>query len=263
MDISSIIKSIGPMIKHNSPAILTGLGVAGSIGSMVMAIKVTPTAQDKLDMAYLTKNNAHVITEEEPSVSLTVAEVLKITWMDYIPAVGLQVLAITCVIGAQSINMRRQAALISVATISETAFSEYQEHMAVETPVKDRKVRDDIAKSKVDANPVSTREVLLVGDGDQLFYEEYTDRYFTSTMQKVQKAVNDTNYRILGQNYASLNEFYSTIGLKPVPQGEEVGWTTEHILEVDYSSQITDDDRAAIVLSYDNRPMTNYYKGFQ
>lgn len=258
MNIQHVFNNIGPLIKRNSSTILTGLGVAGSVGALILGVKATPNALSKLEVAYLDKN-----ADENTDLPLTKVAVIKIVWRDYASAVALEVVTIACVIGAQSINLRKQAAVISAFSVTEAAFREYQERITAEVPTKDRKVRDDMAKAKMDDNPVSTSEIMLVGNGDQLFYESHTDRYFMSTMQKVQKAVNDLNFRVLGQNYASLNEFYSLVGLKTVSHGDEIGWTSEHALEVDYSTQFTDDDRAAIVLDYHKAPLKDYWKGFQ
>jgi len=258
MDIARIFKEAGPLLKRNSSTILTGLGVAGSIGSLILGVKATPRALRKLEGAYNLKN----VTGVSDDVPLTKVEVIKTVWVDYMPAVGLQVVTIASVIGAQSINMRKQAAIISAFSISEAALREYQERMAVEAPTKDRKVRDDIAQARVDGDPVTQKEVLMIGNGDQLFYEAHTGRYFMSTMQKVQKAVNDLNFRVLNQNYASQNEFYGMLGLGPVAQGEEFGWTPEHTLEVDFSTTMSDDERAAISIDYYRKPVSNYWKGF-
>lgn len=260
MDLANIAHNVGPLLKRNSSTILTGIGVAGSVGSLLLGVKATPKALGKLDQAYVQKN---LDSNNAESVPLTKREVVKLVWIDYLPAVGLQVVTIACVIGAQSINMRKQAALISVATVSETAFREYQERMSVEAPAKDRKVRDDIARETVEANPVSSREVLLVNGGEQLFYETQTDRYFMSSMQKVQKAVNELNYQIINDDYASLNDFFSLLGLKTVTQGDNLGWNTDFKLEVEYSAQRTDDDRTAMVLEYYKLPIANFYRGFR
>lgn len=262
MDILSQLKNAGPLLKRNSSSILTGLGVAGSVGSLILGVKATPQALEKLEKAYFDKNS-YENQVEYARVALTKTEIIKTVWIDYIPAVGLQVLTIACVVGAQSINMRKQAAIISAFSISEAALREYQERMAVEAPTKDRKVRDDMAKAVVESNPVGDREILLIGDGDQLFYESHTDRYFMSTMQKIKKIINDLNFRILQQDYASLNEFYSAIGLKNVEIGDQTGWTPEHPIEVDFSTQLTEDDRAVIVLDYVRKPLPNYWKGFR
>jgi len=261
MDIATIVRGVAPLLKRNSSTILTGLGVAGSVGSAILAVKATPRATFKLDSAFVEKNADH--EEGWVDVPLTKREVIKLVWKDYIPALGLEIITIGAIIGAQSINMRRNAALISVISIGEAAAREYQERMAAEAPAKDRKVRDDIARETIEKDPVSTREVIMVGNGDQLFYDKYTGRYFKSTKQLVDKAVNDINFRILNQEYASLNEFYIAIGLAPIDSGEEVGWTPESPVELDYSTQMSDQDEPAIVISFLRKPLGNYWKGFQ
>lgn len=259
MNFGNIVKGAGQLLKRNSSTILTGLGVAGSVGAVILGIKVTPTVIRKLDRAYLVKNQ----DPDTPDESLTFVEVIKVAWKDYLPVVILEGAVIGCVIGAQSINLRRQAAWISAFTVSETALREYQERMSVEAPHKDQKVRGDMAQAKLDANPISKSEVVIIGNGDQLFFEPTTGRYFMSNMQKVQKAVNDINFRVLNQNYASMNEFFTLLGLDSTDLGDELGWTPEHELEVDYKTKLTEDDRPAIVLDYWRLPLKNYWKGFQ
>lgn len=262
MDISTVVKHTGQLIRRNSSVILTGVGIAGSVTSAILAVKATPRAVRKLDLAYIEKNDvlSHVLPGP---TQLTKREIVKVVWKDYLPAVGVQVVTIGCIIGAQTVNQRRQAALISAFSLSETALREYQERMAVEAPAKDRKVRDEIAQAKVEAHPASGADILLAHNGDQLFYEPHTDRYFYSTMNKVDKAVNDLNFRILNQEYASQNEFYEAIGLKAVSQGDEFGWTADHPLELDKTTVLTDDDRAAVVISFVRNPIANYWKGFR
>lgn len=266
MNISTAFKAIGPLLKRNGPVILTGLGVAGSVTAIFLAVRATPRALNKLDVAYIDKNN-RLMTEDPnqtyPEVPLTPVEVIKVVWKDYLPALGVEVFTLVSIVGAQGINMRRQAAIISAFTLSEAAFREYQDRMVIEAPTKDRKVRDDVARERITANPPSGQEIVIIEGGDQLFYEAHTDRYFQSTMQKVRKAVNDLNYKIINDNYASLNDFYNMIGLNTLPQGEETGWTTDRPLEVDYSTQMTDDDRSSIVLTYYRTPGPNYWKGHQ
>lgn len=264
MDISNITKAAGALLRRNSSSILTGLGVAGSLTSAVLAVKATPRVIRKLDAAYLEKNGVEFASQLDglPVESLTKREVIAVAWRDYVPALGVEILTITSIIGAQSINLRRQATLVSLVGISETALREYQERMAVEAPTKDRKVRDDIARKQLEDHPVNDAQVIIVDGGDQLFYDSYTDRYFKSSMQRVQKAINDINARINNQQFASLNELYDKLGLKHVSQGDDMGWTPEHVLEMDYSTHMTEDDRSAIVLTYYNMPIMGAWKGF-
>lgn len=265
MDIANIARNIGPLIRRNSSSILTGLGVAGSVGSLILGIKATPGAIRKMDEAFEIKNDRRPEDgiDDVPMVPLTRREVFVVVWKDYIPAVGMQIITISAVVGAQSINLRRQAMFISALTVTETAFREYQDRVAVEAPTKDRKVRDDIARDQLAKHPIAGSEVVVVGNGDQLFYDAYSGRHFQSTKQKVDSAVNSLNFRILNHEYASLNEFYAEIGLNNLPQGDDLGWTPEHPVELDFSTHMTDDDRPSVVITHIRQPIANFYKGFR
>lgn len=253
MAIANMLKEVGPLIKRNSSTILSGLAVAGTISTGVFAFRA----------GIKTAQYVAIKALQDEEYEFSAKELVKDQWPVYLPVVISGVATIGCVVAAQSINLRRQAAVISAFTISETALREYQERMAVEVPAKDRKVRDEMAKDQLKEHPASKAEILLAGNGDQLFYEPHTDRYFYSTMNKVDKAVNDLNFRVLNQEYASLNEFYERIGLKSTSSGDEFGWTADHPLELDKSTQLTDDDRAAVVITYVRPPIANYWKQFR
>ena len=111
MNLSNMVKSVGATMKKHSPEILTGIGVAGMIATTVMAVKATPKA-------ILLINEKEVELKVE---KLTLAETVKTTWKCYIPAAITGVSSIACIIGASSVNARRNAALATAYTLSETA----------------------------------------------------------------------------------------------------------------------------------------------
>lgn len=256
MDISTALKGAGSILKRNSSTILTGLSVAGVLSTVVFGVKAGVETG-----AYLERRRLQYRDDDRPMP--TRKEIVADVWKDYIPVVGLAVLTASCTIGAQSINLRRQAALVSAFTVSETALREYQEQVNKIAPTKDRQARDEIAKKDIEANPVTSREVIITSGKDQLFYEPITGRYFTSDMETVRKAVNDINFQITNQVYASQNDFYRKIGLPPVDLGDEFGWSDTGPLEVDYSAQLTDDGRSAIVLRYYREPIKDYWRVYK
>lgn len=98
-------------VKH-SPEILMGIGIAGMITTTVMAVKATPKAITLLEDGAL--------DEKKPM------DVIKITWKCYIPAIITGAISVTCLIGASSVNLRRNAALATAYTLSESTLREYQ-----------------------------------------------------------------------------------------------------------------------------------------
>jgi hypothetical protein len=89
-------------------------------------------------------------------------------------------------------------------------------------------------------------------------------RYFLSDMDTIKRAINDINYDISsGDMYASLNDFYSKIGLKPVDIGDDLGWNLDDRgLDVTFHSQIAENGTPCLVLIYNIAPKYGYNKFF-
>lgn len=207
-NISGIIKDLkGAMIKH-SPEILTGIGVAGMITTTIMAVKATPKALDI--MAELNEIHANDADKKEKSKDI-ITKVAPV----YLPAAITGGLSIACIIGGQSVNLRRNAALATAYTLSENALKEYQEKV-VETigEKKEQAIQDAIAKDKIAQNPVNNCEVYITEKGNTLCYDAISGRYFTSDIEKLRRIQNELNKRLLSEMYLSLNEFYYEVGLR-------------------------------------------------
>ena len=114
--ISNALKALQKTVKKHSPEILTGIGIAGMTAAAVMAVKATPKALRMVDEK-----------EIRDGKRLTTGEIVKTTWKCYIPPVVTGVCSAACIIGASSISARRNAALVTAYTISETALKEYRD----------------------------------------------------------------------------------------------------------------------------------------
>ena len=248
--LSSISKGIRGAITKHSPEILTGIGIAGMITTTIMAVRATPKALILIEER----------KEEIDVDKLTPIELIKTTWTCYIPAAIIGGLSIICLIGASSVNARRNAALATAYTLSESALKEYQGKV-IETigEKKEQSVRDAIAKDKIDKNPVSSREVIITEKGNTLCYDAISGRYFKSDIDKIKKAENELNRRMRDEMYISLNEFYYEIGLNPISIGDDIGWNIDRgYIELNFSSQLTDDGNPCLVIDYQLAPRYEY-----
>lgn len=249
--LSVFFKAARNTASKHSPEILTGMGIAGMITTTVLAVKATPKALKLMDDARYDK-------EED----LTVPEKVKVTWKCYIPATLLGLASVGCLIGSNSVNLRRKAALATAYKLSETALAEYKEKV-IETvgEEKAKDIRSAIAKDKMEKNPVTKSEVIITDKGESLFCDSISGRYFKSDMNTIEKAVNTINRRLLNEMSVSLTEFYSEIGLSPTSLSEELGWNmNDGQIEIDFSSQITDDGRPCIYIEYEIAPRYDYHK---
>ena len=252
MTIASIDKSTMRMLDTNKPVILTGIAAVGVLTTAIFTAKGTFQAAD------LIRENEY--KDNGLWVRLPNKERLLLVWQAYIPAVSVGAVTLACLIGAQSVNSRRQALLISGYTLSEAAFREYREKAVDAFGVqKEQKIRDDIAKDHVAANPVSS-QVIITGIGEVLCYDTLSGRYFNSDMETLRRAQNDINALCINDMYASQNDFYRLIGLPINGYGEEYGWSTEVMLDLQFSTVLSEDGRPCISIDYRMSPIRGYYK---
>ena len=197
---SKFFKTVKKNVGKRSPEILTGIGIVGMVTTTILAVKATPRALDLINDAAIEKVDNQVKSGKEPdemSSKLTTIDIIKAAWKPYIPAAITGAVSIACLIGASSVNARRNAALYSAYKLSETALSDYKDQV-IETigEKKDKEIREKIAQKKVDDQPVSKSEVIVTGTGNVLFLEPVSQRYFTSDIETVRKIINDLNYRL-------------------------------------------------------------------
>lgn len=235
-------------VKH-SPEILTGIGIAGMITTTVLAVKATPKALILINEA-----------EEAKDEPLTKMEVIKTAWKPYIPATVTCIISAGCLIGAQSVNGRRIAAISTAYKLSETALTEFKDK-AVEVvgEKKAKDIKNKIAKDKIEKNPVTKNSVIITDKGETLCYEAISGRYFKSDMDKIKNAEINVNHKLLNEDYISLNDFYNELGLDSIDVGDKLGWRVyDGKLELEFSSQIADNGTPCIVVGYAREPVYDF-----
>lgn len=254
--ISSFFKGVGKTVKKRSPEILTGIGIAGMITSTVLAVKATPKALELIDEEKEKRKDSmyNEETDEHYDSPMKTIDYVKVAWKPYIPAVVTGAASIGCLVGASTVSARRNAALLGAYQLSTTAFHEYRDKV-VETfgEKKEKTVHDAIAKDKIEKNPPNQSQVIVTKKGNTLFYDELSDRYFKSDIDRIKRAMNDLNYRMTGgmEMYISLNDFYDAIDLARIPIGNQIGWTVgKGMIDVYFSAQLTEDEEPCIVLGH-------------
>lgn len=251
-NLATITKDICKFASKRSPEILTGIGIAGMITTTILAVRATPKALELIEEQ-----------KEEKSVDeLSSFEVVKVAWKPYIPAMVTCIASTACLIGASSVNTKRNAALATAYKLSETALSEYRDKV-VETigEKKERIVRDKVAEERVKKNPVSKNEVIVTGNGKTLCFDPISGRYFMCSIETIKKAENTLNKQMLHDisGYVSLNEFYDELGLDHTSVGNDLGWNTNQLIDIDFSSQLNDNGEPSVVLDYLVAPKCDYY----
>lgn len=209
-------------LKHHSSTILTCIGAIGVIGTSVMAVKATPKALKLIGEA-----------TDEKGEELTKLEIVRVAAPAYIPSVVIGIGTISCIFGANVLNKQKQAAITSAYMLVDRAYKDYRnkvkELLGEETDIQ---IREAIAKDKRDEDITGFVPGLgsLGGDGEKyLFYEENRGKYFEATMSDVLNAEYHLNRNFALRGFATLNEFYSFLGMEPTEFGEVLGWEFERL----------------------------------
>jgi hypothetical protein len=255
MTFVDVAKRAEKLAIDNSPGILTALGVTGTLTVAYLTGKATFKAADLL---WDEQNRLDIQPERH---NLEPKEKFQLVWKLYIPAAGTCVFTIVCIVTATRIGNRRAAAVAAAYSISEKAFTEYREKIVEKIgEKKEQSARDELAQERVDRNPVSSNGIIITGSGEVLCYEEFTGRYFMSSMEELRKGQNDTNYTIMNHGDASLTDFYNSIDLPSTSFSDEVGWNTDKLIELRFSTTLSEDGRPCISMGFDVAPIRDYFR---
>lgn len=255
MSITRAAKAAEKIFIDNSPVVLTAVGVAGTISTAIFAgrasFKAAQLIEQEESMRRVHRNDFEPLSNKE---------IAELTWRLYIPATGVGIATIISIICANQISMRRAAAMAAAYSVTEKAFVEYKDKVIDQIgATKEEKIRAEIAQDRVRENTV-IHTFTPLEEGDVACLDKYTGRVWSCNMEAVKKAQNDLNYQLLNDGYASLNEFYSKVGLEHIPAGEEVGWNSDTLMEVKFDSVLNDKGRPVLVVEFHVVPVRDFFR---
>ncbi len=242
--VSQFSGSILKNIKANSPLIFS---VAAGVGTLTTAYLVGKASFEA----------ANVIRdfEEQNPPAINPRERLKertqLVWRLYIPSAIATSSTIVCIIGAKRMEAKKTIAAQAVLAFTERAYSDYRDKVIEEYGErKDQSIRDKVVAEQVVKKPPPSQEVLVTGPGNVLCCELFTMRYFACDLEKLKRSVNELNARLLKHDYATLDDFYYMIGLSQTTISGKLGWTSDKLMELIFSTTLSDDGRPCITFEY-------------
>lgn len=253
-----ILKPAQKVIADNSAAILTGVGVVGTITTAVLTARGTVKAVRALD-----EYNAVAVVQNEdssvPPAELTPMAKAMTFGVYYLPAISSGITTITAILFSYKISSKQSAAFAAAYGISERAFQEYKDKVVEKIgEKKENTIVEAVAQDRVNANPLNEKEVIIVGAGDVLCFEELTGRYFKSTIEAIKAAENKINHEVINTGYSSLGAFYDELGLPATALGDQLGWNMDNLLDVSYSATFAADGVPCISIAFKSDPIPNY-----
>ena len=211
MDIRGIAKTIKRFTVKHSPEILTAIGTVGLIAAGIMAVNETPKAMDILE--------SHAESSEE---ELTAKEKFKDCWKTYLPSVLLATSSVACIVFARRIDASRAAAWATAYQMSENALVRLKDSVKEELGEKKLQKIEDKANLKVmEEHPINPEEIINTGDGDDLFCDYYSGRYFRSNPEAIKSRYNQFISDLLKEDEMTPNDWISKLDLPLL--GDEIG----------------------------------------
>lgn len=202
------MNSIYHWIRRNSATILSILAAGGVVGTAYLSGKAAMKSAEALESKRKEKKE---ITKKEEI--LTKAEA-------FIPAGAAAAGTILCIVGANVLNQKRQALLLTTCAYLEKSYVDYKTRV-------NKLVTDDESKfidKVMDEEQQDEDDNLPPWTGIQTFYLEPYGKFFEKTMDEVIAAEYYLNRNFTLRGYATLNEFLDFLHLPHVPDGDVLGW---------------------------------------
>ena len=248
---NSLLSKSQLFVTRNSATILTCVGAAGVIATTVTAVKATPKALVLLEQA-----------KAEKGEDLTKVETVKIAGPAYVPTVLLGVGTIACIFGANVLNQRNQASLMSAYALVDGAYKDYRKKVdELYGTEAGEQVRAGIAQDNYEPG-----EVELTDSNTRLYYDFYSSRYFEATPAAVKRAEYEVNRTLMLDDGVFLNEWYQHLDLEPLEYGWNFGWSAcansdmywQTWIDFHHEKTVMDDGLECIIISFSQEPYPDF-----
>lgn len=219
---NEIINKLEEGIRDNGPSILTGLGVIGLVSTVGLAIKAT-----------------HDFDKEKKK---TKEDKVKSIFRHYWPVAVMGAGSISCIIGSNSINMKRNLALAGAYKLSEEKVKEYKDKLFGVTKEKNEE------KAK--------QNVVIFGDSDIDCYDPLTGRYFKSNILEIKEAMEHINKMMYYGEKTNLNDFYTKLDIDDIEIYNDMIWDiNDGPIELVFGSELTEKMKPVLVIDFNIRPV--------
>lgn len=244
-----LINSLVTMVKRNQTTLLSSSAIVGVGTTAYLTGRATVKAVRIVDLEEGRGGTAGDAKQR-------LKERVHFVWKLYVPAAASGVLTSACIIGVAKVGNKRAMAAQAAFVVTERAYSEYRDKVIEEYgEKKDEKIRDAIAQDRVNQT-APKQEVYIAGSGTVLCCESYTGRYFMSDIETLRKQMNELNANLLRHDQISMETWYYMIGLEPTAYSSDIGWSSDRLMELQFTSTLTPDGRPCLVFTYNyHRPL--------
>lgn len=240
-------KVLEKLVIDNSPAILTAIGAVGTAVTAYLAGRGAFKAADDL------QKHAEELKMQAPDghAYINRTDVVKLTWKHYIPACTSGAVTVAAIVCAHKISASRAAALAVAYKLTEKRTDEYKKKLEEKLGIKKTNdVKAELSQERVNRAPTYMQDVILTGNGDMQCFDEGSDRPFVSNVESIRRVQNDINAHVLSHGYATVNDLYEALGLKPIDWANEVGWDQDNLLDILVNPVLGKDNKPVLTIEY-------------
>ena len=249
--------SIKNFFDENGSSICAGIGIAGFISAIAIAIKETPKALANIEL----------YKDKLQKDSLTPKEVVKATWKNYIFVVCLAIVSSGAIIFGNTTQNKKTALLAAALGHSENMLEALKESLKENIPSKEevKKIEDNARKkfldktreSDEDTSTTSSYSIENIGE-KYLFFDPISKQYFYSNINDVNNYKNQLNECLNSDDFYSINDWLDFLGCQHVYTGYEQGWDrSKGLVDIQFNPVIKN-NKPVIFLEYSRMPKETY-----
>ena len=261
MKFKELVTNVREFADKNSPALLTGAGVAGLVITAIMVYKASPKVHYILEGYKAANDCCDTKEEKRENTKQMVKELAPVV----LPPIGMAVATGAAIIGANSVSSKRIAMLGAAYSMANESLKTLQAKTEeIFDPKRVQQVKEAVAQEKVNKRQViSTADnIIMTRDGDVLCLDAYSGRLFRSSAQRIGQAINELSADLQSDMYVSLNDMYDKIALDRIPLGDDFGWNVDDLvrgqLPITLSSCLTKDKQPCLMVDYDVTPRMDF-----
>lgn len=204
--------NIERFIRQNKSSILAISGAIGMVASVGLAIRNTAKYKDIMRCPS---------KDDKPMDNI---ERLKVAVPLYLPVVLLTGSSLACIISATVLNAKQQKSITAAYILLENGFKQYKDKVEeLYGGDATRTIETEITNDKFEEkNPQ------MKNSENDLFYDEYRDEFFESSLDLVREAMYHVNRNFILRGYSTLNEVYDFLNLSHTEQGDILGWSADY-----------------------------------
>lgn len=202
------------------------------------------------------RNVEHEIQERKPTSK---KEELQMTWKYYIPPTAAGLMTGACIIGGAEYAARDTTAALALYEGGCKLADKAEE--AVKEVVGEKKAEEIVEQTNKDilaSDPLNGRPVINTGHGTDLWYETFNGRYFYADVDFIKQVEYDCLDEVYNCMYMSASDVFEKMNLPRSDAGDMLGFNSDHKPKFRYDHGFADNGRPCGILSFEERPVSEY-----